>query len=83
MVRDPITRQVEYIGPVINAAARITALSHGGQVLISEAAQARLSSSTALSEHHAKRKLVALGRFEMPDAPKGAHPRSRACAAKP
>jgi class 3 adenylate cyclase len=30
MVRDPMTRRVEYIGPVVNAAARITALTHGG-----------------------------------------------------
>ena len=44
-VRDPITRRVEYTGPVVNAAARITALAHGGQILFSEAAarQARLS----------------------------------------
>jgi class 3 adenylate cyclase len=31
-VRDPMTRRIEYYGPVVNAAARITALTHGGQV---------------------------------------------------
>jgi class 3 adenylate cyclase len=30
--RDPMTRRTEYYGPVVNAAARITALTHGGQV---------------------------------------------------
>ncbi len=30
-VRDPMTRRIEYYGPVVNAAARITALTHGGQ----------------------------------------------------
>jgi hypothetical protein len=30
VVKDPMTRRVEYIGPVVNAAARITALTHGG-----------------------------------------------------
>lgn len=32
LIRDPKTRRVEYIGPVVNAAARITALANGGQV---------------------------------------------------
>jgi class 3 adenylate cyclase len=32
VIRDPKTRRVEYIGPVVNAAARITAITHGGQV---------------------------------------------------
>ena len=37
MVRDPMTRRMEYIGPVVNAAARITALTHGGQIVMSQA----------------------------------------------
>ena len=32
LIRDPKTRRVEYIGPVVNAAARITAITNGGQV---------------------------------------------------
>jgi class 3 adenylate cyclase len=32
MLRDPKTRRTEYIGPVVNATARITAITHGGQV---------------------------------------------------
>jgi hypothetical protein len=76
MVRDPMTRRVEYIGPVVNAAARITALAHGGQVLVSEAAQRKmglksLDGGDDAGEGEATKKFVALGRFEMPDAPKG------------
>ncbi len=32
LIRDPMTRKVEYIGPCVNIAARITALTQGGQV---------------------------------------------------
>ncbi len=32
-VRDPMTRKFEYVGPAVNVSARITAMSHGGQVL--------------------------------------------------
>jgi class 3 adenylate cyclase len=74
MVRDPMTRRVEYIGPVVNAAARITALAHGGQVLVSEAAQRKMglkSLDGGDAGEQATKKFVALGRFEMPDAPKG------------
>jgi class 3 adenylate cyclase len=70
MVRDPMTRRVEYIGPVINAAARITAMTHGGQVLLSGATFAKVQ-DTELSRE-AKR-MVCLGKFEMPDAPTGTH----------
>ncbi len=31
-VRDPLTRKIEFVGPAVNLAARITALAHGGQV---------------------------------------------------
>ncbi len=32
-IRDPVTRKIEYMGPCVNIAARITALAHGGQVI--------------------------------------------------
>ncbi len=32
VIRDPMTRKVDYMGPCVNIAARITALAHGGQV---------------------------------------------------
>ena len=68
MVRDPMTRRVEYIGPVINAAARITAMTHGGQILLSAAAFAKVKDERdgqGGQAHHVPRK------FEMPDAPTG------------
>ena len=37
-IREPITRRIEYMGPVVNTAAHVTALASGGQVLITEAA---------------------------------------------
>ncbi len=37
-VRDPMTRKFEYVGPAVNVSARITAMSHGGQVPSSLAA---------------------------------------------
>jgi hypothetical protein len=80
MVRDAMTRRVEYVGPVVNAAARITALAHGGQVLVSEAAHDKLMrndgkgketeapSEQSTKKDKTKRKVIALGKFEMPDA---------------
>lgn len=70
MVRDPTTRRVEYIGPVVNAAARITALTHGGQIVLSEAVFDRIKGSAEQMEQHRSR-LFCLGKFEMPDAPQG------------
>ncbi len=32
LVRDAISRKIEYMGPCVNVAARITSLTHGGQV---------------------------------------------------
>ncbi len=68
LVRDPMTRRVEYIGPVINTAARITAMTHGGQVVMSHAVHAKWCEGTNLRE---AKKVVSLGKFEMPDAPQG------------
>jgi class 3 adenylate cyclase len=35
--RDPITRRMEYAGSAVDTALRITAITHGGQILASEA----------------------------------------------
>jgi class 3 adenylate cyclase len=67
---------VEYIGPVINAAARITAMTHGGQILLSGATFDKVRESE-LASKEAKR-MVCLGKFEMPDSPKGTSARSPA-----
>jgi class 3 adenylate cyclase len=69
MVRDPMSRRVEYIGPTVHAAARITALSHGGQILLSETAYRKMQEA---SLGKVKRNLIScLGTFEMPDYPQG------------
>ena len=71
-VRDPITRRVEYIGPVVNATARITALTHGGQIVLSQAVYEKIKATTAAAGHPHTGRLRSLGRFEMPDSPNGA-----------
>ncbi|NEJ83450.1 hypothetical protein GR268_44075, partial [Rhizobium leguminosarum] len=43
VVRDPMTSRVDYGGPVVDAAARITAMAHGGQVVLSRAVYDELS----------------------------------------
>ena len=70
---------MEYIGPVINAAARITAMTHGGQILLSGATFDKVRESD-LASKEAKR-MVCLGKFEMPDSPKGTHPVPHRCLA--
>ncbi|ELR11090.1 serine/threonine protein kinase [Acanthamoeba castellanii str. Neff] len=62
-----MTRRVEYIGPVVNAAARITAMTHGGQIVMSHAVHAKVKDADTMTK-----RLVHLGKFEMPDAPAGA-----------
>jgi class 3 adenylate cyclase len=66
--RDPMSRRVEYSGPVVNTAARITAMAHGGQILLSHSAHAKLKDTEVTKQ--AKR-IVCLGKFDMPDVPHG------------
>jgi hypothetical protein len=66
LVRDAMTRRAEYIGPVVNAAARITAMAHGGQVLLSESAFRKLKDSDLAKESN---RIACLGKFDMPDSP--------------
>jgi class 3 adenylate cyclase len=81
MVRDPMTRRVEYIGPVVNAAARITAMTHGGQIVLSHTVHDKIkdvgAGNKAAGEGEAQqekpRTLVSLGKFEIPDTPQGTH----------
>jgi hypothetical protein len=84
VVRDPMTRRVEYIGPVVNAAARITAMTHGGQIVLSYAVHAKLTAATAQHDGNQadettdgtavglRERLMAMGKFELPDSPEGA-----------
>jgi class 3 adenylate cyclase len=70
LVRDPMTRRVEYVGSVVNTAARITALAHGGQIVLSQAVYNKLKADKA-KHAQLKPRLGHLGKFEMPDAPQG------------
>jgi class 3 adenylate cyclase len=74
VVRDLMTRRVEYIGPAVNAAARITALTHGGQIVLSQAVYDKIKGTELMKQH--KGRLGCLGKFEMPDAPNGSWPPS-------
>jgi class 3 adenylate cyclase len=81
--RDPMTRRVEYIGPSVNAAARITALTHGGQIVMSHAAYLKVKH--AEPEHQElsesiKKRIFGLGKFEMPDTPNGSSRFSALCS---
>jgi class 3 adenylate cyclase len=81
MIRDPMSRRIEYIGPTVHTAARITALAHGGQILVSHATHRQVITSHEDSTHH---NIACLGTFEMPDSPQGKraitrHTMSRCC----
>lgn len=74
LVRDPTTRRAEYIGPVVNTAARITAMTHGGQIVLSHTTYAKIIEHPLFSPGtpENKQRLLPLGKFEMPDCPTGA-----------
>jgi hypothetical protein len=75
-----MTRRVEYVGSAVNTAARMTALAHGGQVVVSQQVSDKLaievtnvaSTERLLSELTEEKRLKKLGRFEMPDMVAGA-----------
>ncbi|ELR24201.1 serine/threonine protein kinase [Acanthamoeba castellanii str. Neff] len=83
VVRDPTTGRVEYRGPVVDTAARITTMAHGGQIIMSLAACEQLhdtpvaAAGPATSPLHeapgtsAQGPVVGLGRFAVPDVSPG------------
>ncbi len=77
VARDAITRRVQYIGPSINEAARMTALSHGGQVVVSQQVRDKLSAEAAggnldgMAEMMSEKRMEKLGNFKLPDALSG------------
>ncbi len=64
IVKDPLTRRAEYIGPAVNIAARITAMTHGGQILLSSAAYTNVKDTELAKE---KNRIKSMGTFEMLD----------------
>ncbi|AGO85889.2 Serine/threonine protein kinase [Pandoravirus salinus] len=70
--RDATTKRVAYVGPAVDAAARITALAHGGQVVLSAAAYKALADETdAGGAHHWTTRRV--GRIDLPDNASSIH----------
>jgi hypothetical protein len=63
--------RAEYMGPAVNKAAWITTMSHGGQIVVSQAVYDRIRDSGLAKE---KKRLASLGKFDMPDSPQGAAP---------
>jgi class 3 adenylate cyclase len=73
-VRDAITRRVEYVGSTVNATARMTALAHGGQVVVSQQARDKLiaeAGASGLDGEINEKRLKRLGKFALPDSPTG------------
>jgi class 3 adenylate cyclase len=69
-----MSRRAEYVGPTVNTAARITTMAHGGQILVSEAAHAKIKGTPLAKE---KKRLTPLGKFEMPDSVEGTNSTAR------
>jgi class 3 adenylate cyclase len=67
--RDPATRRVEYSGPAVDIAARITALTHGGQIIVSGPAYAKLKLAVTLGAD--KIRFARVGRFDVTGSPSG------------
>lgn len=65
---DPATDRGTYAGPAVDGAARITALAHGGQILLSKAALRQVQDSLLAGERD---RIVSLGRFTIPGMPEG------------
>jgi class 3 adenylate cyclase/tRNA A-37 threonylcarbamoyl transferase component Bud32 len=64
--RDPMSQRVEYLGPPVMAAARVTVLAQGGQVLLTRAAFDRLRNTDLVKE---RRRFARLGATELGDEP--------------
>jgi len=63
-VKDPVSRRIEYIGPVINSTARITSMAHGGQILMSQEIKKQLKDTKLMQE---KDRVVFYGKLDVPN----------------
>jgi class 3 adenylate cyclase len=86
MGKEAMTRRAEYSGPAVAAAARMTAMAHGGQVIVSRAVVEKMRQSAATLDnadttqaHHHNYTVASLGKFHLPDAPDGTHSRGVSC----
>lgn len=70
LIRDPMSRRYEYTGPPVNLTARITAHTHGGQILLSSQAYAKVKSTQLAQED---KRFISVGSLEIPDQPQGVH----------
>ncbi|WBR14733.1 Ser/thr kinase [Pandoravirus kuranda] len=66
LMRDPATKRVAYEGPAVDAAAKITALAHGGQVVLSAAVQ-QAATRLLRDESGARWVVRRVGRVQLPD----------------
>jgi hypothetical protein len=69
-IKDAPTRRVEYSGPAVDLTARprLTALTHGGQILLSHDVYKRIRDTDLAKQ---KNRVLNLGRFPMPDSSNG------------
>jgi hypothetical protein len=66
---DALTRRIEYTGPVVSTAARITALALGGHVVLSQAALESLDFAPSTAEDQPI--IECLGSLDIPGMPPG------------
>lgn len=66
LIRDPLSRRYEYAGPPVSLTAQITALAHGGQILLSGSAYAKVRSGPLVLEEN---RIQRIGDFDLPDQP--------------
>jgi len=64
MAKDPTTRRMNYFGPPVNITAHITAMTHGGQVIISQTMRDKLAEAGESKRFS----FVDLGKFQLKGA---------------
>jgi len=65
-IKDPKTRRVEYVGPVVDTTSHITSMAYGGQVVLSGAMMQTLKGSDFVTEHGES--FIYLGQYQLSKA---------------